>query len=352
MSNKNPVLSVGLTVYNGDRFLEAALNAILTQTFKDFELVICDNASTDATEKICRDRAAKDSRIKYYRNEKNLGLAENFNRVFSLCRGKYFKWAAYDDLIAPNFLAKCVAILERDPSVVLCHSQTKIIDDRSVVLQDYKIKLNTSSAKPQERFDALLNYHISVQCFGVVRVSALKKTRLMGKYSYADEILLLRLALLGRFYEISEPLFFYRKHPQQSLSLFVPDPLIFANDNSQELIELLPDHHAYSLWFDPQKANKIYFPHWRIMGECLRSVWEARLSWESKLACYRSLLKHWRGAELLLLKDLLVAIEQSKKLSANWFIAIGGYRKKYPQIARKLIAETIAIASAKLKPKI
>jgi glycosyltransferase involved in cell wall biosynthesis len=325
MSKKNPLLSVGLTVYNGDRFLEAALDAILTQTFEDFELVICDNASTDATEKICRDRAAKDSRIKYHRNEKNLGLAENFNRVFALCKGKYFKWAAYDDLIAPDFLAKCVEILERDPSVVLCHSQTKIINDRGDILQDYKIKLDTSSAKPQERFQALLNYHISVQCFGVVRVSALKKTRLMGKYSYADEIILLRLALIGRFYEIPEFLFFYRQHPQQSLSLFVPDPLIFANGNSQELIELLPDHHAYTLWFDPQKADKIFFPHWRIMSECLRTVWEARLSLIEKIACYRSLLKNWRGAELLLVKDLLVARGQLEQLGAEWLTAIGGY---------------------------
>jgi glycosyltransferase involved in cell wall biosynthesis len=337
MSQKNPLLSVGLTVYNGDRFLEAALDAILTQNFKDFELVICDNASKDGTEKICRDRAALDSRIKYHRNAKNLGLAENFNRVFALCRGKYFKWAAYDDLIAPDFLAKCVEILERDPSVVLCHSQTQIIDDRTEVLQNYKIKLDTSSPEPQERFQALLNYHISVQCFGVVRVSALKKTRLMGKYSYADEILLLRLALLGRFYEIPEYLFFYRKHPQQSLSLFVPEPLIFANSNSQQPIELLPDHHAYSLWFDPKKANKIFFPHWRIMGECLRTVWEARLNMSGKLACYLSLLKHWRGAELLLIKDLLVAYKQIKQLGANWFSAIKGRQKNIRNLQENLL---------------
>ena len=99
-----PRVSIGLPVYNGENFLEFALDSILGQTFQDFELIISDNASTDATESICRRYAAKDSRIRYYRNPNNQGAAQNYNRVFALARGEYFKWAAHDDVCKPNYL--------------------------------------------------------------------------------------------------------------------------------------------------------------------------------------------------------------------------------------------------------
>ena len=120
-----PKVSIGLPVYNGEPFLSETIDAILAQTFKDFELIICDNASTDDTERICRRYAARDKRISYYRQHHNIGAAGNFNRVFNLSSGEYFKWAAHDDLIAPEYLARCVEILERDRSVVLCHSRFK-----------------------------------------------------------------------------------------------------------------------------------------------------------------------------------------------------------------------------------
>ena len=86
-------MSIGLPVYNGERYVREALEAVLSQTFSDFELVICDNASTDGTRKICQDVARNDSRVRYYRNAKNLGAARNFNRCFTLAHpSEYFKW--------------------------------------------------------------------------------------------------------------------------------------------------------------------------------------------------------------------------------------------------------------------
>ena len=93
-----PLVSIGMPVFNGEDYVEAALDSILTQTFTNFELIISDNASTDRTEEICNDFADSDDRIRYYRQEKNLGAAANFNRVFELSSGKYFKWAAHDAL--------------------------------------------------------------------------------------------------------------------------------------------------------------------------------------------------------------------------------------------------------------
>src|SRR2546425_9420098 len=93
-----PQVSVGLPVYNGERYLAEALDSLLTQSYEDFELIICDNASTDRTGEIARSYAAKDKRVRYARNDKNLGAGGNFRRGFALASGEYFRWAASDDV--------------------------------------------------------------------------------------------------------------------------------------------------------------------------------------------------------------------------------------------------------------
>src|ERR1035438_9843576 len=99
-----PRVSIGLPVYNGENYLDPALNSILRQDYSDLELIISDNASTDATGNICREYAAKDPRIRYYRNETNIGASANFNCLVKLARGEYFKWAAHDDVHLQGFL--------------------------------------------------------------------------------------------------------------------------------------------------------------------------------------------------------------------------------------------------------
>src|SRR5262245_30029699 len=106
-----PCLSMGLPVFNGERWLDEALDSLLEQTFIHFELIISVNASTDNTPSICAKYATRYSRIRFERHEINRGLAWNWNRVFELSRGKYFKWAACDDLYHPTFLARCVEVL-------------------------------------------------------------------------------------------------------------------------------------------------------------------------------------------------------------------------------------------------
>ena len=105
-----PRVSVGLPVYNGERFLAQAIDSVLQQTHSDLELVISDNASTDRTEEICRSYTTQDSRVRYFRSSANIGACRNFSRVFELSRAPYFKWACYDDICVPGFLEKCVAV--------------------------------------------------------------------------------------------------------------------------------------------------------------------------------------------------------------------------------------------------
>lgn len=309
MSTYQPQLSIGLPVYNGEKFLKEALDSLLTQTFEDFELIISDNASTDCTEEICRTYAAQDKRIRYHRNEKNIGCAPNFNRVFELSSGKYFKWAAYDDLHAPDFLMKCIQVLEQDPTVILCHSQVYFINEYGQFLQYYDIHLKTDLPKPHQRFRELLVKHLCYQSYGVIRADALRKIRLMGGYGAADAILLLRLGLVGRFYEIPEYLFFARNHPQQSLSMFFPDYMSLTKDNQKNSLIQLPDFYAYAVWLDSANEGKILFPHWRIIWEYSISIWLINLSLYERICCSISLYNQFKGAENLLIKDCLKAIK-------------------------------------------
>ncbi len=305
MSQYQLRLSIGLPVYNGENFIREALDSILNQTFQDFELIISDNASTDKTEEICREYVARDSRIRYYRNTNNLGGSPNFNRTFELSRGEYFKWAAHDDILAPNFLEKCIQVLDENPGVVLCHSQVSIIDENRQFLKNYELHLHADSPKPHKRFHALMAKHLCYPCFGVIRSSALKKTPLFGSYGAADAILLLRLGLLGKFYEIPEYLFFARSHAKHSLKNLFPDYLSFTQNNASFTLNMLPDFGGYAVWFDSSNTGKILFPHWRIFWEYLRSAWMGKMNLYQRLCCHISIVTELKGTEPLLVKDIV-----------------------------------------------
>src|SRR5215467_16020251 len=135
--HSTPLLSIGLFVYNGERYLEQTVESILNQTFTDFELIISDNASTDRTYEISQAYARRDPRIRYYRSEKNMGAGWNVRRVYELGTGKYFKQAAADDLLEPDFLRLCVEALENDPSRVLAYPKTKVVDENGKFIENY-----------------------------------------------------------------------------------------------------------------------------------------------------------------------------------------------------------------------
>ena len=118
MKSDNVVVSIGFPVYNGEKFLKTRIDSILNQTFKNFELIISDNASTDQTRKICEEYAKQDSRILYIRQKKNMGSGFNFRFVLDNAKEKYFVWAAVDDLWEPTFLSKNIEILESNLNIV------------------------------------------------------------------------------------------------------------------------------------------------------------------------------------------------------------------------------------------
>ena len=213
----NPRLTVGLPVYNGERHLGEAIESILGQTFGDFRLIVADNASTDATQEIVRGYAAGDPRVRYHRNETNIGLAANFNLVFRMAETPYFRWATSDDVTLPDFLLRCVACLDREKDVVLAYAKTRFIDAQGGALNRMDRGLDLPSDDPAERFRQILDAGSWVNAIlGVTRTEVLAKTDLLPSYSSGDFGLLGELCLFGKFRELPDYLFLRRLHERSS----------------------------------------------------------------------------------------------------------------------------------------
>jgi glycosyltransferase involved in cell wall biosynthesis len=282
-----PRVSVGLPVYNGERYLAATLDSILGQTLTDFELVISDNASTDATKEICGDYAAADSRIAYVRNDRNIGGARNYNRVFALSSAPYFTWHAHDDLIGERYLERCLEPLEGDPGIVLSYPKITYIDADGVTIGHQQIDdLSILSPEPADRIRQLMTFEMSgtdifwAGAFGVNRRSALATTQLLGGYNAADQVLVLQLLLRGKFAQIGDPLYFRRDHPDASMA---------ANQNPKDVLR----------WFDPDIEKKFVLPHWKLLAQHIASVHHAQLGATAELRAYyhvsRRFRKEWRN---------------------------------------------------------
>jgi glycosyltransferase involved in cell wall biosynthesis len=301
-----PLLSIGLFVYNGEPFLQETLDSILAQTFRDFELIISDNASTDATQQICESYAAADPRIRYFKNQTNMGAGWNIRRVFSLAAGKYFKWAACDDLYETNFLSTCIDALERDSSYVVAHARTRVIDERGNFIENYNWPMQVDSQDPVTRFrEMLLNDHMCYQIFGVMRRDALLQVPPQGSYVNSDGVLLAQMSFLGRFYEDPEFLFISRRHENQS-SQTLPIRLKKRRFRLTNRYGTLPCPE----WWDPNKAKSFEYPEWRQLKEYYGSIMRAPVTDGQRLRSSFLLvpwvLKHFRR----MMKDLVIAADQ------------------------------------------
>jgi glycosyltransferase involved in cell wall biosynthesis len=290
---KNPKVSIGLPVYNGEKYLAQAIQSALKQTFTDFELIISDNASTDGTQAICEHYAALDERIQYHRLPENQGATWNFNHVFGLGNGEYFCWLAHDDQLAPDYLQEFVHVLESHPDSVLSYSNVSIIDENDAPITEFDVTMRTNSDKPSQRFyDLLMVWHDCYAIFGLIRASALHKTPLIGAYSFGDSVLLARLGLMGKFHHVEKPLFISRSHSQQSNRMF----------------NVWVDHHAYDRWFIT-RAGKIHFPQWEVLFDHIYMVRAAPVSLVEKVLCCGAIVRWSIRYRSLLIKDCVIALK-------------------------------------------
>ena len=183
---RRPVVSIGLPVYNGARFLRESIPSLINQTFRDFELIVADNASTDATQEICRSFAQSDSRIRYSRSDRNRGLAWNHNHIVELARGEFFKWVGHDDVYEPRFIERCVDVFRSDsPAVVLVYPRSRIIDESGSVLWEHCDGLDLQERTPHERLKRLVwnPPTMGTSIYGLIRTTALRQTQLLQPFA-------------------------------------------------------------------------------------------------------------------------------------------------------------------------
>jgi glycosyltransferase involved in cell wall biosynthesis len=271
-----PIVTIGLPTYNGERYLEETLESLVTQELDDVEIVISDNGSTDATESIGRAFAFRYPTIRYERVAENRGAAWNYNRVLALARGRYFKWAADDDVCEPSFLRRCVEVLDAVPEVVLAFPRTLLIDGHGGEigpLDDDDLDLGAED--PVERLSQLLRHRVEWHpVFGLVRTDALRQTRGIGAFVLADVAVLAELAMRGRFHQVPERLFLRRYHDQRSIA---------AN----------PSFEAHAAWYDPNRSRRGVWPQARLVRELLVRTREAPLTSTDKVRAAAAVLRWW-----------------------------------------------------------
>jgi glycosyltransferase involved in cell wall biosynthesis len=208
MTANVPLVSIGMPVYNEERYLEQALQSLLSQSYTNFEVIISDNASTDRTRDICLAYAANDPRVRYSPMNTNVGSILNFNRAFHLSSAPYFCWASGHDTRHETFIARCVEILERDASVVLSYTRARWLEIDGHLSDVLPGNVETRAMNQLARYRKVLwglGYVYPV--YGIMRSDALKRTGLMRPNTVAgDVVLMAELALLGTIAEVPEPL--------------------------------------------------------------------------------------------------------------------------------------------------
>jgi glycosyltransferase involved in cell wall biosynthesis len=300
-----PRLSIGLPVYNGERFLSQALESLLGQSYTDFELIVSDNASTDGTADVCRHYAEQDPRVRYIRQARNIGLSANHDYVVDEARGELFKCAAHDDLYGRELIEQCVDALDADPDAVLAHSWSAMINESGTILGTLGRGVPMDSLRAPDRFRNVLFGGCHDYEYGVIRTGSLRRMMRRGSYLHADRMFNAELALHGRFHQVPGWLYFRREHPG--------GPPRTVRDRC--------------VTFDPRRADRLRHPVVRLYGEYLwayvKAIRNAPLSAGDQRECYAH-LAHWMASRTLPVAGRSLRREPLREdpLSATPFIPI------------------------------
>ena len=294
-----PRVSIGFPVYNGEKYVREAVATLLAQTFTDFEMVIVDNASTDGTTDICREFAASDPRVRYHRNPTNIGGGPNWNLAFELAgSAPYFKWAAHDDLHSPTIPGEVRGGAgqrsEHRPGL-----HTRRLDRRrgQDVARRERCPCRSTPRDPCVRFESILPSYDCLEIFGVIRREALPPPPVMGLYPDGDGVLLARIALAGRFYEVPEVLFSNRRHATQAGTRF--------DGNAR----------GWAVWWNPENEGRRVFPQWRRQTELWRALAGVPLNARDRLRCAYALARWTNNRRHRLYEDVAF---HAREVLASW----------------------------------
>jgi hypothetical protein len=282
-------VSIGLPVFNGERFVSSAIESVLAQTFGDFELIVSDNGSTDATPEIVARYASADERIRVLRHAETKGARWNFYTAFGAARGELFAWLASDDEWAPTFLERCVEALDAEPTASLAFSHVSYVDEQGQQTGSREMVMRVASERLHERlWDVLMVWHDCLPVFGVMRRDVLARTGLIGPYASGDHLLIAEMVIAGQFAIVDEHLFRSRLHGGQSISTY----------------DVWVDHHAYAEWFEKTAPGRVSFPQWRLTGDLVKAVAGSGASINARLRCVPAVVRWAVRYRSLLRKDL------------------------------------------------
>jgi glycosyltransferase involved in cell wall biosynthesis len=283
MDAEKALVTICVPVYNGERFLAQCLDSLLSQTYRDFVLLISDNASTDRTAEICQRYANSDSRVRYHRNPVNIGMYGNFNRVLTLARTPYVKLANADDFWAPTMLADAMEQMERDPSLVLCHPRVVLVDEHGGEIRRYDRPLHLIEDDPALRFRRVLTeLGLVNQLMGVMRIDAVRSMLPFMSYPPADIVFLAELSLHGKIMELPKFQYFRRFHEESS-----------SWDRKSDAHQIKRVSGA--------GTRRVYLPTWRYHWGLARRVLHSPLGFGAKLGLLRFLARRavWDRSALL-----------------------------------------------------
>ena len=289
---------VGLPVYNGEKYLGAALDSHLSQTFTDFELVISDNGSTDSTPSICNAYAARDQRVTYLRSPENRGILWNHRRVLEAVQSpdQYFRWAGGDDILEPGLLQTLVDVLDARADVVAAIPDTKNIDGEGKIIGSMPRTLDLQSTGVLERARSVLLAEFQhVVAYGLLRASTLRQLRTRPDYIGWDPIFIWELALRGKVVQPTGAALLRRFHAGS--------------------ISRVKTGKDFKKWVEPKSKAGLNFPHWTWAYERARVLMACPLSANDRLRVGAFLARAtlWdRGA---LMRDVTQAARRALRLS-------------------------------------
>jgi glycosyltransferase involved in cell wall biosynthesis len=299
-----PFISVGLPVYNGANYLAVAIESVLAQTFRDLELVISDNASTDETQEICESFARRDSRVRYFRQPVNRGAGFNYNFVFHRSRGRYFRWLAHDDYIAPSCLSACVALLNSDMSLVLAYTHHVDVNELGIAIRTVSRTKGQDDDVSKRFWDLMDGLHTCEEIFGLIRSDTLARSRLIADYTDSDRTLLGELSLYGKFGEVREVLFYHRLHAKSS-------------------VKIHPTFRDRAVWFNPNLKGRLVLSAWRQFYEMIAAIRRAPLGRVPKSQCYWQAIRWFKWRWRWMFSELFLEIRDFSRRSFARFVCGG-----------------------------
>ena len=266
-----PLVTIGMPIYNEERFVEQALESLRKQDYPNLRILISDNSSTDRTGEICQRAAEQDERIAYTRTEENIGAAVNFEHVQRQAGGDYFMWAAGHDVWSADLVSVSVATLEENASASIAFATSYWMDETGE-------RQDRDTDYPDTRPQSVIGRFFTVfwgnmhPVLGLIRVSHLRQSRGLQSFVGADLVLLSELILAGDFVHVPDA-WWNRRDVRKKES------------HSERMERYTGDEYGVA-----KKSLDKRFPLLRLPFALFGCVWISRIAWYNKAALLLALL--------------------------------------------------------------